>query len=183
MPIHVAIGAPYAEAEAEEAKGRAGCLVLTCDDPDLTTEITGADEMEALLAGLEFLQSFLVNLESIGGGKLKALDGSPFDPNGSILLQESRAIQARKNARRSGDALRGQVPDGRTEGMNREQAVEVKEKALAAVEALTSVLYIVKGKVSDEEFERIKRGIGLAIGSIEIHVNAPLYRQFPDLER
>jgi hypothetical protein len=105
MPIHVAISAPYAEAKAEEAKGRAGCLVVTCDDPDLTTEITGADEMEALLAGLEFLQSFLVNLESIGGGKLKALDGSPFDPNGSILLQESRAIQARKNARRSVESL------------------------------------------------------------------------------
>ncbi|SHN36831.1 hypothetical protein [Rhizobacter sp. OV335] len=105
MPIHVAISAPYADAKAEEAKGEAGCLVLTCDDPDLTTEITGADEMEALLAGREFLQSFLVNLESIGGGKLKALDGSPFDPNGSILLQESRAIQARKNARRSTENL------------------------------------------------------------------------------
>lgn len=105
MPIHVAISAPYAEAEAEEAKGRAGCLVLTCDDPDLTTEITGSDEMEALLAGLEFLQSFPVNLESIGGGRLKALDGSPFGPNGSILLQESRAIQVRKNARRSTENL------------------------------------------------------------------------------
>ena len=33
MPIHIAIGAPYAEAKAEEAKGEAGCLVLTCDDP------------------------------------------------------------------------------------------------------------------------------------------------------
>jgi hypothetical protein len=113
MPIHIAISAPYAEAKAEEAKGEAGCLVLTCDDPDLTTEITGADEMEALLAGLEFLQSFLVNLESIGGGKLKALDGSPFDPNGSILLQESRAIQARKTARRSTDNLaRSPTPGG-----------------------------------------------------------------------
>ena len=182
MPIHVAIGAPYAEAKAEEAKGEAGCLVLTCDDPDLTTEITGADEMEALLAGLEFLQSFLVNLESIGG-KLKAVDGSPFDPNGSILLQEFRAIQARRNARQSCDALRGQTPDGRTEGMNREQAVDVKERALAAVEALASVLDIVKGKVPDDEFEQVKKGIGLAIGSIEIHVNARLYRQFPDLER
>lgn len=101
MPIHVAISAPCAEAKAEEAKGEAGCLVLTCDDPDLATEITGVDEMEALLAGLEFLQSFLVNLEAIGGGALKALDGSTFDANGSILLQESRAIQARKKTGRS----------------------------------------------------------------------------------
>ena len=67
--------------------------------------------------------------------------------------------------------------------MNREQAVDVKERALAAVEALASVLDIVKGKVPDDEFEQVKKGIGLAIGSIEIHVNARLYRQFPDLER
>ena len=66
--------------------------------------------------------------------------------------------------------------------MNRDQAVEVKERALAAVEALASALDIVKGKVTDEEFEQVKKGIGLAIGSIEIQVNARLYRQFPDLE-
>jgi hypothetical protein len=66
--------------------------------------------------------------------------------------------------------------------MNRDQAVEVKGRTLAAVEALVSVLDIVKGKVPDQEFEQIKKGIGLAIGTIEIQVNAPLYRQFPDLE-
>jgi hypothetical protein len=66
--------------------------------------------------------------------------------------------------------------------MNRDQAVRIKEKALAAVEELTSVLDIVKDKVPAEEFEQIKKGTGLAIGSIEMHVNAQLYRQFPDLE-
>jgi hypothetical protein len=102
MPIHVAISAPYAEAVAQEMKGQAACLVLTCDDPDLATEITGADEMEALLAGLEFLQSFLVNLATTGKGSLKTVDGLPFDHDGSIQLQEFRAIQARKRDRTLG---------------------------------------------------------------------------------
>jgi hypothetical protein len=66
--------------------------------------------------------------------------------------------------------------------MNRDLAAGIKEKALAAVEELTSILDIVKDKVPAEEFEQIKKGTGLAIGSIEMHVNAQLYRQFSDLE-
>lgn len=74
------------------------------------------------------------------------------------------------------------LADGlRSNCMNRDQAVRIKEKALAAVEELASVLDIVKDKVPAEEFERIKKGVGLAIGSIEMHVNAQFYRQYPDL--
>jgi hypothetical protein len=65
--------------------------------------------------------------------------------------------------------------------MHRDQAIGIKEKALAAVEQLASVLDIVKDKVPAEEFERVKKGVGLAIGSIEMHVNAQLYGQYPDL--
>jgi|EndMetStandDraft_7_1072992.scaffolds.fasta_scaffold4309219_1 hypothetical protein len=67
--------------------------------------------------------------------------------------------------------------------MNRDQALSIKAKALAAIEELASVLSIVEGKVPDGEFEQVKKGIGRAIGSIEIQVNAHLYRQFPDLEQ
>jgi hypothetical protein len=66
--------------------------------------------------------------------------------------------------------------------MNQDQAVRIKEKALAAVEELTSVLDIVKDQIPAHEFEQVKKGVGLAIGSIEMQVNAMLYRQFPDLE-
>jgi hypothetical protein len=68
------------------------------------------------------------------------------------------------------------------ETMNRDLAARIKEKALAAVEELTSILDIVKGEIPAHEFEQVKKGVGLAIGSIEMHVNAQLYRQFPDLE-
>jgi len=67
--------------------------------------------------------------------------------------------------------------------MHRDQAIRIKEKALAAIEELTSMLVIVEDTLPAEEFERLKKGIGLAIGSIEMHVNAQLYRQHPDLER
>ncbi|MCW7541277.1 hypothetical protein OOT46_26045 [Aquabacterium sp. A7-Y] len=95
MSVHVAIGAPYTPAQAEDMKGYAGCLVLTCDDPTLATEIHGADEMEALMAGLDFIESFLKRLAVEGKGRLKTLDGLPFDPNGSALLQQQRELTRR----------------------------------------------------------------------------------------
>lgn len=107
MPIHVAISAPYAEARFPTMKGSAACLVLTSANPDLAIEIPGADSMEALLAGLEFLQAFLQNLASAGGGTLTTADGASFDPGGSPLLQEFRALQARKTNPKKGPARGG----------------------------------------------------------------------------
>lgn len=66
--------------------------------------------------------------------------------------------------------------------MNRDLAVRIKGKALAAVEELASILDIVKDEIPSHEFEQVKKGVGLAIGSIEMQVNVQLYRQFPDLE-
>lgn len=66
--------------------------------------------------------------------------------------------------------------------MNRDLAVRIKGKALAAVEELASILDIVKDEIPNHEFEQVKKGVGLAIGSIEMQVNVQLYRQFPDLE-
>ena len=66
--------------------------------------------------------------------------------------------------------------------MDKDQAVQIKEKALAAVESLISVLATMEGRVSPDEFERIKRSVGLAVGAIEMHINVPLYQMFPDLE-
>jgi hypothetical protein len=42
--------------------------------------------------------------------------------------------------------------------------------------------YPPEGSVTAEEFERIRRSIGLAVGAIEMHVNVPLYQMFTDLE-
>ncbi|RSZ24200.1 hypothetical protein EJO66_32090 [Variovorax beijingensis] len=66
--------------------------------------------------------------------------------------------------------------------MRRDQAIQIHGKALAAVEALTSVLEVMKETVTAEEFEKLKKGVGLSIGAIEMHINAPLLQYFPDLE-
>ncbi|RRH80828.1 hypothetical protein EH244_30030 [Variovorax beijingensis] len=66
--------------------------------------------------------------------------------------------------------------------MKRDQAIQIHTRALAAVGELASVLEIVKDAITPEEFEQVKRGVGLSIGAIEMHINVPLYHQFPDLE-
>ncbi|RST47335.1 hypothetical protein [Variovorax sp. MHTC-1] len=66
--------------------------------------------------------------------------------------------------------------------MKRDQAIQIHAKALAAVESLISILEVMKDTVAPEEFEKLKKGVGLSIGAIEMHINAPLHQQFPDLE-
>jgi hypothetical protein len=96
MPIYVAISAPYRPASLRGAQDQAGCLVLTCDDPNLATEISGFDELEALAAAVSFLQLYLIKITEETGGQLKTTGGSPVDPSGSIFLQQMREFVRRK---------------------------------------------------------------------------------------
>jgi hypothetical protein len=97
LPVYLAVSAPYFPAETEGMEAYAGCLVQTCDDPDLAVEMFGADEMEALLAGLEYIELFLANVLKVGdGGELRTTSGQPFDPSGSVLLKESRRRRANR---------------------------------------------------------------------------------------
>jgi hypothetical protein len=97
MPVHVAVGAPYEPADAKEMEGYAGCQVLACDDSRLATEVLGADKMEALVAALEFIESFLKQMVVEAGGPLKTIEGQHFDPSGSALLKASRRLQSRRD--------------------------------------------------------------------------------------
>ena len=47
---------------------------------------------------------------------------------------------------------------------------------------LSSVLNTAKTTCSAEEWERIKRAIGLVIGTLEGEILWPLYKQHPELE-
>lgn len=67
--------------------------------------------------------------------------------------------------------------------MQRDIAEQIMNKALAAVEELTAALAIARAQTSPDELKRLTKGIGLAIGAIEMHVNVQLYDQFPDLEK
>jgi hypothetical protein len=66
--------------------------------------------------------------------------------------------------------------------MRRDQAIQIHGKALAAVEALTSILEVLTDTVAPAELEKLKEGVGLSIGAIEMHINVLLSQQFPDLD-
>jgi hypothetical protein len=96
IPIHVAIGAPYPLVRVEGSECSAGCLVLTCDDPDLASEVVGSDLMEALAVALSFLELYLIKIVEETDGVLQNADGSAFRPDGSIFLREARRFVSRK---------------------------------------------------------------------------------------
>ncbi|WAC74281.1 hypothetical protein OU995_06045 [Roseateles sp. SL47] len=67
--------------------------------------------------------------------------------------------------------------------MEKNTAEQIMAKALAAVEELTAALAIAREQTSTDELAKLSKGIGLAIGAIEMHVNVPLYHRFPELEK
>lgn len=88
VPVHVAVGAPYRPATGKGLEDQAGCLVLTCDDPDLSVEVSGFDEFEALVSAVSFLQQFLIKITDEMGGRLQTLDGRPVDPVSSAFRRQ-----------------------------------------------------------------------------------------------
>lgn len=101
IPIYVAAGIPYRPAIMKGFEDQAGCLVLTCDDPDLTTEVCGFDEFEALAAAVSSLQLYLVKIVEETGGQLQTLDGRPVDPIGSVFLRQMQEFVSRKASKKS----------------------------------------------------------------------------------
>ncbi len=63
-----------------------------------------------------------------------------------------------------------------------ETATEVAKAGEAFVAALSEALSTSKASTSPEEFERFKRAVAIAIGTVEIELLWPIYRQHPDLE-
>lgn len=58
----------------------------------------------------------------------------------------------------------------------------VKQKALIAVRELDSIVIITRDQCSTEDFEIIKRGVGLSIGRIQTEVLDPIFRRFPEID-
>ncbi len=66
--------------------------------------------------------------------------------------------------------------------MNKEVAIEIQARALSAVEALTSVLDPALERCSREEYELVRRGVGLSIGRIQTELLDFIYALFPELD-
>jgi hypothetical protein len=61
-------------------------------------------------------------------------------------------------------------------------AVKIKERALAAVAQLDAIVSDVRGQCSDEDFQAIKRGVGLSIGKIITDLLEPVLQQHPEID-
>lgn len=67
--------------------------------------------------------------------------------------------------------------------MNDEGSAErLRDAALQAVSQLSQILVVSRGHCSAAEFERMKKGVGLAIGQVQTTILDPIYAQYPDLD-
>lgn len=58
----------------------------------------------------------------------------------------------------------------------------MRQFALTAVEQLSDLLYLAKDKCSAEEYEVIRRGVGLSIGRIQVEILDIVYAKYPELD-
>ncbi len=61
-------------------------------------------------------------------------------------------------------------------------AIEVQEHALNAIKALSKALTAAENQCSPEEYQQIKRGVGLSIGRIETELLSIIYATYPELD-
>lgn len=66
--------------------------------------------------------------------------------------------------------------------MTKETAIEIQQHALHAVEALHDALTTSLDNCSTEDFELIRRGVGLSIGTIQMELLEIINAQFPELD-
>jgi hypothetical protein len=65
---------------------------------------------------------------------------------------------------------------------DRQAAEELRDQSLEAVSQLSRILLVSQSRCSQDQFDRIKKGVGLAIGQIQSEVLDMIYAQYPDLD-
>ena len=65
--------------------------------------------------------------------------------------------------------------------IERHIAVEARDHALKAISELSQALHLITERCSQEDFERIKKGIGLSIGVIQCELLDIIYAEHSDL--
>ncbi|VEA58792.1 Uncharacterised protein [Salmonella enterica subsp. salamae] len=66
--------------------------------------------------------------------------------------------------------------------MEKKQAIEIKKYSLDAISELSKILSIQRESVSEEEYDRLKKGVGTAIGDIQVNLLDIIYSQYPDID-
>jgi hypothetical protein len=66
--------------------------------------------------------------------------------------------------------------------MSKEDAINIRNHGLTAIEQLSDLLNIASERCSSEEYEQIKKGVGLSMGRIQILVLDVLYASYPEID-
>jgi hypothetical protein len=66
--------------------------------------------------------------------------------------------------------------------LNKDDAKEIRDHALKAIEELMALVYISKDKCSLEQHEQIERGAGLSIGKIQMEILEVINAAYPELD-
>jgi hypothetical protein len=66
--------------------------------------------------------------------------------------------------------------------MEKKTATEIQQHALVAVRALSEALSACENRCSPEEYQQIKRGVGLSMGRIETELLGVIYAAYPELD-
>ena len=66
--------------------------------------------------------------------------------------------------------------------MDKEMAIEVQSHALNAIRSLSEALSVCENRCSPEEYQQIKRGVGLSMGRIETELLGVIYAAYPEID-
>jgi hypothetical protein len=66
--------------------------------------------------------------------------------------------------------------------IERQCAIEVRDLALRAVSELSDILQVSQHRCSDEEYERLRKGVGHAIGAIQTRLLDLISAEYPELD-
>lgn len=66
--------------------------------------------------------------------------------------------------------------------VKKETALLIQKRALNIVAELDNLLPEIRDQCTDEDFQMIKRGVGLTIGRIATEILEPIYKQHPEID-
>jgi len=66
--------------------------------------------------------------------------------------------------------------------MTKDDAIEMRDHGVRAIEELSNLLNIAWERCSEDERQRIKRGVGLSIGRIDVELLSIIYEQYPEID-
>ena len=66
--------------------------------------------------------------------------------------------------------------------IDKQHAIEIQKLALEAVSKLAQVLTVAENRCDKNEYEQIKKGVGLSIGTIQMELLEIINSLYPDLD-